>query len=55
MFIGSYDDVIFAIGEFFNQRKSRTEKTMEDVCFGLVLWHINHCRLFNAESVLYDL
>ena len=19
----------------------------------LVLWHINHCRLFNAESVLY--
>ena len=23
------------------------------VWFGLVLWHINHCRLFNAESSLY--
>ena len=22
-------------------------------CFGLVLWHINHCRLFNAQSSLY--
>ena len=21
--------------------------------FGLVLWHINHCRLFNAKSFLY--
>ena len=20
---------------------------------GLVLWHINHCRLFNAKSFLY--
>ena len=20
--------------------------------FGLVLWHINHCRLFNAKSIL---
>ena len=20
------------------------------ICFGWVLWHINHCRLFNAES-----
>ena len=25
-----------------------------NVCmFGLVLWHINHCRLFNAKSILY--
>ena len=23
------------------------------VCFGLVLWHINHCRLFRAKSSLY--
>ena len=23
------------------------------VCFGLVLWHINPCRLFNAKSFLY--
>ena len=23
------------------------------VQFGLVLWHINHCRLFNAKSSLY--
>ena len=23
------------------------------VWFGLVLWHINHCRLFNAKSFLY--
>ena len=23
------------------------------VWFGLVLWHINHCRLFNAKSSLY--
>ena len=21
--------------------------------FGWVLWHINHCRLFNAKSFLY--
>ena len=21
--------------------------------FGLVLWHINHCRLFNAKSSLF--
>ena len=23
------------------------------VLFGWVLWHINHCRLFNAKSSLY--
>ena len=23
------------------------------VWFGLVLWHINHCRLFNPKSILY--
>ena len=23
------------------------------IWFGLVLWHINHCRLFNAKSCLY--
>ena len=23
------------------------------IWFGLVLWHINHCRLFNAKSFLY--
>ena len=23
------------------------------VWFGLVLWHINHCRLFDAKSILY--
>ena len=23
------------------------------IWFGLVLWHINHCRLFNAKSYLY--
>ena len=23
------------------------------VWFGLVLWHINHCRLFNAKSSLF--
>ena len=23
------------------------------VWFGWVLWHINHCRLFNAKSSLY--
>ena len=23
------------------------------VWFGLVLWHINHCRLFDAKSSLY--
>ena len=23
------------------------------IWFGLVLWHINHCRLFNAKSSLY--
>ena len=25
------------------------------VLFGLVLWHINHCRVFNAKSSLYIL
>ena len=25
------------------------------IWFGLVLWHINHCRLFNAKSSLYIL
>ena len=23
------------------------------IWFGCVLWHINHCRLFNAKSSLY--
>ena len=23
------------------------------IWFGWVLWHINHCRLFNAKSCLY--
>ena len=23
------------------------------IWFGWVLWHINHCRLFNAKSPLY--
>ena len=23
------------------------------IWFGWVLWHINHCRLFNAKSSLY--
>ena len=23
------------------------------VLFGVALWHINHCRLFNAKSILY--
>ena len=23
------------------------------ICFGRVLWHINHCRLFNGKSSLY--
>ena len=23
------------------------------IWFGLFLWHINHCRLFNAKSSLY--
>ena len=22
-------------------------------CFGLVLWYINHCRLFNSKYCLY--
>ena len=25
------------------------------IWFGLVLWHINHCRLFNAKFILYTL
>ena len=25
----------------------------ENDCYGWVLWHINHCRLFNAKSSLY--
>ena len=23
------------------------------ICFGLIWWHLNHCRLFNAKSSLY--
>ena len=26
-------------------------KSYELFKFGLVLWHINHCRLFNAKSI----
>ena len=25
----------------------------QKVWFGLVLWHINHFRLFNAKSIIY--
>ena len=26
---------------------------LKKICLGLVLWHINYCRLFNAKSFLY--
>ena len=26
-------------------------RTEDAVLFGLVLWHINRCRLFNAKSI----
>ena len=26
---------------------------MRLICFDLVLWHINHCRLLNVKSILY--
>ena len=41
------------------ERERETERETECVCvcvfvkFGWVLWHINHCRLFNAISSLY--
>ena len=28
-------------------------KGRKKVWFGWILWHINHCRLFNAKSSLY--
>ena len=37
------------------QNKSTTPKKIQGILswFGLVLWHINYCRLFNAKSFLY--
>ncbi len=38
--------------------KMVTKKKTTNICrhlyfwFGLVLWHINHCRLFNAKAIL---
>ena len=34
-------------------RKPISEDWSGSICFGLVLWHINHWRLFNAKSFLY--
>ena len=36
---------------FSSDRKNIFSRTM--VWFGLVLWHINHFRLFNAKFFLY--
>ena len=33
------------------RRKSTLSRAPEVVWFGLVLWHINHWRLFNAKSI----
>ena len=43
----------------FNKKATSDQpKTMDSESrapnqFGWVLWHINHCRLFNAKSSLY--
>ena len=44
---------IFAYYIYYDNVKLETYHvpTVDD--FGLVLWHINHCRLFNAKSSLY--
>ena len=32
-----------------------SEQKFRLVCFGLVLWHINHCRLFNVKSIFIQI
>ena len=35
------------------ERKKTEQRIISLVSFRFVLWHINHCRLFNAKSSLY--
>ena len=47
---------ISTIGRLFNAKSSLyiyIKYIYDLVWFGLVLWHINHCRLFNSKSSLY--
>ena len=42
------------LGRNKEQKKERKkEKQRKMVWFSLVLWHINHCKLFNAKFILY--
>ena len=34
-----------------NQLINQSKYSLSQVLFGLVLWHINHCKLFNAKSI----
>ena len=36
-----------------NSEENQTPSSHHSIWFGLVLWHNNHCRLFNAKSILY--
>ena len=38
---------------FIQKKKQEADDTQQYQWFGLVLWHINHCRLFSAKSSLY--
>ena len=41
------------LGEQLNSKTPINTSTWQDNFFhGLVLWHVNHCRLFNAKSCL---
>ena len=45
------DDNVCKITEKIRELES--DARVYSCWIGLVLWHINHCRLFNAKSSLY--
>ena len=52
---GSFTERDYVIGESGVTSSKDSEKTKErDILIGWVLWNINHCRLFNAKSCLYN-
>ena len=49
-YLGILEADTFKQAEMKEKRKKNSS-----VSFGLVLWHINHCRLFYAKSILIDI
>ena len=57
IYIYIYESIISCSGDdciYLSKIKSSSEDiVIVPYLFGWVLWHINHCRLFNAKSSLY--